>query len=339
MLHTPHGSVPTPAFMPVGTLGTVKSLTPSDVRSTGASILLSNAYHLSLQPGVATVQRLGGVHALMRWHGPILTDSGGFQVFSLGALRAVSNEGITFVSHLDGSRLFLSPQRVVEMQEALGADLVMPLDECLPASADRSQAESALERTVEWWRRSLAARTRDDQALFALLQGGLFEDLRGEAVRAVATDDPPGYAIGGLSVGEPKRVTANLLATTIAHLAPDKPRYLMGVGHPQDLETYARLGVDLFDCVLPTRLGRNGSVWTNAAGERLDLRRNDLVRCRGPIVAGCACVACTRLSVGALASLFQLREPLAYRLASMHNLTLLAAVLDDLRRSVVYTGV
>jgi queuine tRNA-ribosyltransferase len=226
----------------------------------------------------------------------------------------------------------------VEVQERIGANLIMPLDECLGSAAGQSEAEDALERTHSWWRRSLAVKRRDDQALFALLQGGLFADLRRQAVRAVAGDDPPGFAIGGLSIGEPKSLTASLLEATIAELPKDRPRYLMGVGHPADLTAYSRLGVDLFDCVLPTRLARNGAVWSDRAGTRLDLSRREHLRRPGPIVAECPCPACTDWSVGALAALFQTREPLAYRLASVHNLTLLRTVLADLRRTVVYTA-
>jgi queuine tRNA-ribosyltransferase len=338
VLHTPHGSVLTPTFMPVGTLGTVKALSPADVRASNAAIVLSNTYHLSLQPGVATVERLGGLHALMHWDGPMLTDSGGFQIFSLGGLRQLSETGVTFASHLDGSTLSLSPECVVELQERLGADLIMPLDVCLGAAVSRAEAEQALEHTLLWWKRSLSARTRDDQALFALIQGGMFSDLRREAVHAVASDDAPGYAIGGLSVGEPKEVTAAILGATIADMPATKPRYLMGVGHPLDLLNYARLGIDLFDCVLPTRLARNGVVWSDGQGGRLSLSRRELLRESGPIMADCACPACLHWPLGALAALYQAREPVAYRLASMHNLTLLNRVLGTLRESVVYTG-
>jgi queuine tRNA-ribosyltransferase len=337
LLHTPHGTVPTPSFMPVGTLGTVKALTPRDVRSTGAQIVLSNTYHLSLQPGIETVQRLGGLHAFMHWDRPILTDSGGFQVFSLDSLREVSDAGVTFASHLDGTPLFLSPECVVEYQERLGANLIMPLDECLGPAASRLEAECALERTQRWWRRSLAAHRRDDQALFALIQGGLFADVRREAARAATAEPAPGFAIGGLSVGEPKALTAALLETILAELPADRPRYLMGVGHPRDLVDYARLGVDLFDCSLPTRLGRTGSVWSDRAGGLLHLSRRALLGRAGPIMAGCECLACTGWSVGSLAALFQHREPLAYRLASMHNLAVLGTLAAELRQSVLYT--
>jgi queuine tRNA-ribosyltransferase len=337
LLHTPNGSVPTPTFMPVGTLGSVKALTPDDVRATAAQVVLANSYHLALRPGVATVERLGGLHAFMGWNGPLLTDSGGFQVFSLDRLREVSDAGVTFSSHLDGTPMFLSPECVVEVQERLGADLIMPLDECLGPGATHAYAEAALERTQAWWRRSLAARRRQDQALFALIQGGLFADLRREAARAAASEPAPGFAIGGLSVGEPKDVTAAMLELTLAELPAEKPRYLMGVGHPRDLVVYARLGVDLFDCVLPTRLGRNGSVWCDFEGARLDLSRRALVGRTGPIMSDCTCAVCTEWSVGQLAALYQNREPLACRLASLHNLALLGRLLQDLRRTVLYT--
>jgi queuine tRNA-ribosyltransferase len=336
LLHTPHGVVETPTFMPVGTLGSVKALTPADVRATGAQIVLSNSYHLSLQPGVDTVQRLGGVHGFMRWDGPMLTDSGGFQVFSLDP--RVTDKGVTFASHLNGTPSLVSPECVVEAQARLGADLIMPLDECLGADATRAQAEEALDRTQRWWRRSLAARRRNDQALFALVQGGLFGDLRRQAARAAAQEPAPGFAIGGLSVGEPKALTAELLSATLSELPKDRPRYLMGVGHPADLVTYARLGVDLFDCVLPTRLGRNGTVWSDTEGTRLNLGRRASLTQQGPISDGCACTACVDYSVGSLAALYQNREPLAYRLASVHNLTLLGRLAHDLRREVLYTA-
>jgi queuine tRNA-ribosyltransferase len=338
VLHTPHGPVNTPTFMPVGTLGTVKALTPADVRATGAQIVLAKTSHLSLQPGIGTVERLGGLHAFTRWQGPMLTDSGGFQVFSLDKLRQITDAGVTFASHVDGERMFLSPECVVEYQERLGADLIMPLDECVGPHATRDESIEALARTQRWWRRSLGAHTRADQALFALIQGGLFEDLRQQAARAAAGEPAPGFAIGGLSVGEPKPVTAALLAATIAELPADRPRYLMGVGHPKDLVDYARLGVDLFDCVLPTRLGRNGAVWSDYQGTRLDLSRRAVLGQAGPIMPDCRCAACTGWSVGSLAALFQSREPLALRLASMHNLHVLGTVAENLRNSILYTG-
>jgi queuine tRNA-ribosyltransferase len=337
-LHTAHGTVETPAFMPVGTLGTVKALTPRDVAASGARVVLANTYHLLLRPGVETVERLGGLHGFMRWDGPILTDSGGFQVFSLGGLREVSDGAVTFRSHLDGAPMTLTPECIVTSQERLGADLIMPLDECLGPQASHQEAERALERTQHWWQRSLAARTRADQALFALVQGGMFADLRRQAARAAAASDAPGFAIGGFSIGEPKDLTRDLLRITLEALPADRPRYLMGVGHPQDLVTYARLGIDLFDCVLPTRLGRNGTVWTDALGSRLDLNRRAALLEAGPIDADCDCPACTDWSIGSLAALFAAHDGLGYRLASLHNLRLLARVAAGLRQQVPYTG-
>jgi queuine tRNA-ribosyltransferase len=337
VLHTARGSVPTPSFMPVGTLGSVKALTPEEVRATGASIVLANTYHLSLQPGIATVERLGGLHAFTRWDGPMLTDSGGFQVLSLGGMREISTAGVTFASHLDGTPTFFTPECVVEMQVRLGSDLVMPLDECVAASASRTETETALERTQTWWRRSASVGLREHQALFALIQGGMFADLRQEAARAAAADRPPGFAIGGLSVGESKTLTSELLEATLAELPSDQPRYLMGVGHPLDVITYARLGVDLFDCVLPTRLARNGGVWLDRTGARLDLAQRGLLARRGPIADDCQCSTCREWPLGVVAALFQTREPLAYRLASVHNLAMLSGALRDLRQSVLYT--
>jgi queuine tRNA-ribosyltransferase len=338
VLHTPHGSVPTPAFMPVGTRASVKGLTPADVQSTGARVVLANTYHLLLQPGIETVAQSGGLHSFMRWDGPILTDSGGFQVFSLGRLREVTDAGVQFNSHLDGAPMLLTPECVVEAQERLGADLIMPLDECVPAAASRAETECALVRTQHWWERSVHARTHSEQALFALVQGGMFADLRRQAARAAVSWAPPGYAIGGFSVGEPKDVTAALLAETVAELPADRPRYLMGVGHPADLRAYTSLGVDLFDCVLPTRLGRNGTVWTDEAGTRLDLNRHAVLELRGPIKQDCRCQACSKWPIGSLAAMFQSREQLAYRLASAHNIQVLVDLLDDLRQRVLYTG-
>lgn len=338
ILQTAHGPVLTPTFMPVGTQASVKSLTPREVAASGARIVLGNTYHLALQPGIETVERLGGLHAFGRWEGPMLTDSGGFQVFSLGGLREISEAGVTFTSHLDASPTYFTPECVVEMQARLGSDLIMPLDVCIAASASRVETEIALERTQSWWRRSISVPVREHQALFGLIQGGMFGGLRRQAARAMAADDPPGFAIGGLSVGEPKTLTAELLGTTIAELPEGKPRYLMGVGHPLDVVNYARIGVDLFDCVLPTRLARNGAVWCDRHGQRLDLARRALLDRQTPIMDDCRCTTCRDWSVGVLAALFQTREPLAYRLASVHNLTLLNRVLADVRLSVLYTS-
>ena len=339
LLRTPHGDIPTPAFMPVGTLASVKALLPDDVRATGAVCVLGNTYHLALRPGLDAVRALGGLHAMMRWDGPILTDSGGFQVFSLGRLREITDAGVTFHSHLDGRPVTLSPEAVVHAQNVLDADLIMPLDVCVGASASRDEAEQALERTQHWWRRSVQAHQRSDQALFALIQGGMFADLRRQAAVAAVGEDPPGFAIGGLSVGESKATTAAVLVETLASLPPDRPRYLMGVGAPDDLTAYSSLGVDLFDCVLPTRLGRNGVVWADRAGRRLDLSKRASLDLEGPIAPACACPACAGWSAGAVAALYQQRAPLAFRLASAHNLTLLADILASARARALAAAV
>jgi queuine tRNA-ribosyltransferase len=250
----------------------------------------------------------------------------------------VTDDGVRFESHIDGSPMLLTPECVVEAQERLGADLIMPLDECIDADASRAESERALEHTQTWYQRSVAVHRREEQALFALVQGGLFADLRVQGARAAAASRSPGFAIGGLSVGEPKDVTAALLKATLAELPAERPRYLMGVGHPADLATYARLGVDLFDCVLPTRLGRNGTVWTDFNGTRLDLNRRAALADGGPIRPECQCPACRDWSVGSLAAMFQAHEQLAFRLASGHNLRVLADVLDDARQQVLYTA-
>ncbi|MGD9894618.1 MAG: tRNA guanosine(34) transglycosylase Tgt, partial [Dehalococcoidia bacterium] len=253
-LQTPHGDVQTPVFMPVGTQATVKTLTPNDLRTSGAGMILGNAYHLLLRPGPEIVRDAGGLHRFMAWDGPILTDSGGFQVFSLGHLRRISDAGVVFRSHLDGSELELSPERSVAVQEALGADVIMAFDEPPPPSADRAHAEQAAERTHRWLGRCLAAQTTD-QALFGICQGGMYEDLRRASAAEVATSGTAGCAIGGLSVGEEKAVMWAMLDASLVSLPPDRPRYMMGVGSPEDLIEAVRRGVDMFDCVLPTRLG------------------------------------------------------------------------------------
>ena len=259
-LHTPHGDVPTPVFMPVGTQATVKTLTPDELEIIGASMVLANTYHLYLRPGAEVVARLGGLHKFMGWPRPILTDSGGFQVFSLGHLRRVSDDGVLFKSHIDGSEHFFSPELVMATQEMLGADIVMALDECAPPEATYDYAQAAMARTHRWAERCQKAQTRGDQALFGIVQGGMFADLRQESARTLAALDFPGYGIGGLSVGEAKEVTWQMLDITIEHLPPDRPRYLMGVGSPEDVLAAVAHGVDMMDCVLPTRIARNGAL-------------------------------------------------------------------------------
>ena len=263
-IETDHGSISTPAFLPVGTLGTVKSLTPDELVHLGAEVILSNTYHLYLRPGHETIGKLGGLHAFIHWEGPILTDSGGFQIFSLASLRKISEEGVTFQSHLDGSLHFLTPEKVIEIQEALGSDIAMVLDECVPYPSPHPYVESSTALTTLWAKRSLRLNRKDGPALFAIVQGGTYQDLREESAKALVDLPFQGYAIGGLSVGEPKETLREVLNWTTPLLPEDAPRYLMGVGTPTDILEAAMLGIDLFDCVLPTRNARNGTLFTSS---------------------------------------------------------------------------
>jgi queuine tRNA-ribosyltransferase len=317
-LLTAHGAIETPAFMPVATQATVKGLTPAQVADLGARILLSNTYHLSLRPGVETIESLGGLHRFMGWDGAILTDSGGYQVFSLASLRTVSDDGVTFRSHLDGSRLFLSPELVVENQVRMGVDVLMPLDECLGSVAERSQVEAALRRTTLWARRSLAPPRPADRLLFGIVQGGFFADLRREHAARLAALEFPGYAVGGLSVGEERGVTHDIAAVSAAALPDERPHYLMGVGLPQELLRFVDMGYDLFDCVLPTRNGRNGTCFTRTGRVNLRLARH--AREERALDPACECYVCRRFSLAYLRHLFVAGEMLGPQLASYHNL-------------------
>ena len=331
MIHTPHGDVETPVFMPVGTQATVKALAPPDLRAAGASIVLGNAYHLLLRPGPELVREAGGLHRFMAWDAPILTDSGGFQVFSLGHLRTVSDADVRFRSHLDGSELALSPERSVAVQEALGADVIMALDEPPRPEADRADAARATERTHRWLERCLAAQ-RTEQALFGICQGGMHADLRRASAAFVSGSGTPGCAIGGLSVGEEKAVMWSMLDASIAELPAARPRYLMGVGSPEDLVEGVRRGVDMFDCVLPTRLGRNGALFT--ADGRVSIRNARFARRFEPVEAGCDCEACTGFTAAYLHHLFRCDELLGYRLASIHNIRFLTRMMTEARAAI-----
>jgi queuine tRNA-ribosyltransferase len=331
--HTPHGSIETPAFMPVGTQATVKGLLPSDLAVIRPQCVLANAYHLALRPGAPMVARRGGLHAFMRWDGPMLTDSGGYQVFSLAALRQVDDRGVTIDSHLNGRPRRFTPASVVRIEEQLGADVIMPLDVCIGYPSTRQEAEVALERTHAWALQAARAQRRTDQALFAIVQGGMEADLRVQAARALASEPFPGFAIGGLSVGEPRDLTDRLVALTAAELPQDRPRYLMGVGEPDQLLAYAAAGVDLFDCVLPTRLGRTGYAYTSSG--RLNLTRSSLRADPGPIEPGCGCIACARYSRAYLPHRFKAGEPLGARLLSIHNVAYLVGLLRTFRASIV----
>jgi queuine tRNA-ribosyltransferase len=331
LLQTPHGAIPTPCFAPVGTQGTVKALSPQELHDLGATLILANTYHLYLRPGADLVARLGGLHRFMAWDGPILTDSGGFQVFSMAGLRHLSDDGATFRSHLDGSEHTFTPEKVIAIQEKLGADIIMCLDECAPP-LDRAYNEEALERTHLWAVRCRQAQTRSDQALFGIVQGGAFEDLRRESAAFLVNLDFPGYAIGGLSVGESKEQMYRMLDVTVPLLPYDKPRYLMGVGAPEDiLEAVAR-GVDLFDCVLPTRLGRNGAALTSQG--RLNLRNAQYSADPAPLEEGCECYACRNFSRAYIRHLVKANEILGLRLLTLHNLHFLLQLMRDVRQAI-----
>ncbi|MDQ2689743.1 MAG: tRNA guanosine(34) transglycosylase Tgt [Chloroflexota bacterium] len=330
---TAHGAVDTPQFMPVGTQATVKSLTPGDLQAAAAQMILGNTYHLNLRPTAERIARLGGLHRFMGWNGPILTDSGGFQVFSLADLRHVDDDGVTFTSHLDGSTHRLTPERSMEIQALLGSDVAMAFDQLVDPSLPREDVAEAMERTHRWAARSLAARGRSDQAVFGIVQGGVDPSLRRESVAAIASLPFDGVAVGGLSVGESKAEMAATLDVVAEALGADpRPRYLMGVGSPVDFFTAVERGVDLFDCVLPTRVARTGQVWTDAG--RLNLRNAAFMDDAAPIDESCACEACRNHSRAYLAHLFRARELLAYRLASIHNVTWTLELLQRLRASL-----
>jgi queuine tRNA-ribosyltransferase len=334
-LHTPHGLVDTPAFMPVATQGTVKSLDPDDLRTAGAQIVLANTYHLFLRPGHELVRDLGGLHRFMAWDGPILTDSGGFQVFSLSKLRRLGEEGVEFRSHIDGSRRLLTPEICIDIQHALGVDILHPLDECLPHAVSASETERSLALTLGWLARSVTRHlaTPGDGALFGIVQGGGYERLRRRAVEATCAHDLPGYAIGGLAVGEATSQLYDMTELVAGLLPVDRPRYLMGVGKPPDLIEAVARGVDLFDCVIPTRNARNGQAFT--ADGALTITHARFARDPAPLDAACACLACRRFSRAYLRHLFIARELLAYRLLSLHNVTFYLDLMASMRTAVM----
>jgi queuine tRNA-ribosyltransferase len=319
--------------MPVGTQATVKSLTPGDLSAAGAQMILGNTYHLNLRPTAERIDRLGGLHRFMAWDGPILTDSGGFQVFSLADLRRVDDDGVTFTSHLDGSSHRLTPERVMEIQALLGSDIAMAFDQLVDPGLPREEVADAMERTHRWAERSLAARGRPDQAVFGIIQGGVDPELRRESTARIAGSAFDGIAVGGLSVGESKSEMAATLEVVAEALGADpRPRYLMGVGSPVDFFTAVERGIDLFDCVLPTRVARTGQVWTDEG--RLNLRNSRFQDDAEPIDPSCACEACRNHSRAYLAHLFRAHELLAYRLATIHNVTWTLDLLGRLRASL-----
>lgn len=333
MLTTPHGNVPTPAFLPVGSQGTVKTLTPDELKSLGVRMILANTYHLYLRPGVETISKLGGLHRFMSWDGPILTDSGGFQVFSLGHLRRISDEGALFRSHVDGSEHFLTPEFAIEIQEQLGADIIMVLDECPPYGEDFQSIQKAMERSHLWAERCRQKHKKKGQALFGIVHGGTFAELRRQSAGFLTSLDFPGYAIGGLSLGEPKELMHSMLDETVPLLPEDKPRYLMGVGSPEDLVECVARGVDMFDSALPTRLGRNGAVFTRH--RRYNIGNARFKQKKGPIDPDCDCYTCRTFSAAYLHHLFKAQELLAYRLATIHNVRFIVRLMEQMRCSIL----
>ena len=329
---TPHGEVSTPAFMPVGTQGAVKALTPEQVRGLGAEIILGNAYHLYLRPGHRLIAAQGGLHRFMNWDGPILTDSGGFQIYSLAALRTITEEGAAFQSHIDGSSHFLSPETAVEIQEALGSDIMMCLDECIPYPAGRKEAEAALGRTARWAARCKSSRRNHSQAIFGIIQGGVYTDLRRRSAESLLEIDFDGYALGGLSVGEPKEVMLENLAATMPLLPEDRPRYLMGVGTPEDLVDCVYHGIDMFDCVMPTRSARNGLLFTN--GEKVVIKNARNREDGSPVDSACDCYTCLNYSRAYLRHLYVAGEILAMVLNTIHNLRYYLRLMERIREAI-----
>ncbi len=332
-LVTPRGCVDTPLFMPVATQGSVKALDPHDLESAGAGLVLGNAYHLYLRPGVEIISELGGLHRFMGWNGPILTDSGGFQGFSLKHLREIEEHGITFRSHIDGSTHVITPETIIAVQEKLCSDIMMPLDVCLPHDADEKSVSEGILRTNRWIERCIRSRTNTSQMLFGIVQGGLFKDLRRQSVEFMNNLDMPGYSIGGLSVGESKSKMYEITGLTAGLLPEKKPRYLMGVGAPEDIVECVARGIDLFDCVLPTRVARNGALYTRDG--RINITAAKFKNLDGPIDSECNCYCCERFSVAYLNHLFRAREYLAYRLASIHNLSFVFKLMVEIRRSIL----
>ncbi len=332
VLQTPHGEVETPTFMPVGTKGTVKGLTPGDLRSAGAGVVLGNTYHLYLRPGADVVREAGGLHGFSGWDGPMLTDSGGYQVFSLSHKRKLSEEGVRFSSVYDGSTHQFTPELTTRVQEELGADVAMVLDECPPANAPRGYHEESLRRTARWAERCLEVHARGDQALFGIVQGGLFPDLREESLRRTVELGFPGYAVGGLSVGESREEMLEMLALVAPNLPAGKPRYFMGIGDPVGILQVIALGVDMFDCVLPTRLARHGMALT--ADGRMNLKNARFQRDFGPLDPECTCEACTGFGRAYLSHLVRENELLAHRLVTLHNVHFMGELCRKAREAI-----
>ena len=332
-LTTPHGEIITPVFMPVGTNATVKALTPRDLEEAKASIILSNTYHLYLRPGEDLVAKAGGLHEFMQWHKPILTDSGGFQVFSLSAMRKITDEGVTFASYIDGSRHFMSPEKAIEVENKLGADIIMAFDECTEGNSDYATAKTALRRTNLWLDRCVKAHQREDQMLFPIVQGNMYKDLRIESIKKVLEHAKCGFSIGGLSVGEPKPVMYEMLDTLRPYYPDDQPRYLMGVGSPDCLVEGIMRGIDMFDCVLPTRMARNGTAFTRDGN--LTIRNATFAEDFAPVEEGCDCYCCRNFSRAYIRHLIKSDEILGGKLLSIHNISFLTKLMEDIRQAIM----
>jgi queuine tRNA-ribosyltransferase len=331
-LNTPHGTIDTPVFMPVGTQATVKTMTPEELKDLGTEVILSNTYHLYLRPGDELIKRAGGLHRFMNWDRPVLTDSGGYQVFSLGPLRKITEEGVTFKSHIDGSTHFISPERAVEIQMNLGSDIAMVFDECPPYPCTYEYAKNSLERTTRWAKRCQQVHNLEEQVQFGIVQGGAFEDLRKQSARELVELGFPGYSIGGLSVGEPKPIMYEVLDYTAPCLPKEKPRYLMGVGSPDCLLEGIARGIDMFDCVLPTRIARNGTVMT--AGGKIVVRNAKHADDFEPLDPECKCYTCTNYSKAYIRHLLKANEVLGIRLTTIHNIAFILELMKSARQAI-----
>ncbi|MBW2357736.1 MAG: tRNA guanosine(34) transglycosylase Tgt [Deltaproteobacteria bacterium] len=331
-IKTAHGDFETPVFIPVGTQGSVKAVSPEDLKHAGVEIILANTYHLYLRPGHKVIERLGGLHGFMNWSGPILTDSGGFQVYSLSRLRDISEAGVTFQSHIDGSRHFIGPEESIEFQKALGADIIMAFDECAPYPSDYEYVLNSVKLTSTWARRCLEQKDNQGQALFGVVQGGMYSDLREMSARELVDMGFDGYALGGLSVGEDAKTRLRVITDTIDLLPDDKPVYVMGVGAPEDLVECVMLGVDMFDCVMPTRNARNGTLFTRKG--RMTIKNARYSEDKRPIDENCGCYTCSRFSRAYLRHLFMAKEILAYRLNTIHNLYYYMHLMAEMRQAI-----
>ncbi len=332
ILHTPHGDVEVPMFMPVGTLATVKTLSPEELHEMGAGVILSNTYHLSIRPGADIVEKAGGLHKFMNWDGPILTDSGGFQVFSLAENRKITEEGVTFKNHLNGDKLFFSPETSIKIQEQLGSDIAMSFDECIPWPADYKYAKASTERTLRWAKRGKDAHTREDQALFGIVQGGDYDDLRKMSAEELVKMDFPGYSIGGTSIGEPKDKFFEMVEYAVKYLPDNKPRYIMGVGSLDYLLGGIARGVDMFDCVLPTRMARHGALMTSTG--RVNIHNEKYKEDFTPLDPNCDCYCCKNYTKAYLRHLHVCDETFGKRLMSIHNTRFLIKIMEGAREAI-----